>query len=132
MGLLYGRTQYNGDWRSCGLFLKGRYDQKYFGIGATINSHYDSGLDFLFNYDIEASATLWQRETPQSQSLRLCVSFGNLPEYCDNVKNLRVGLRFNSGSLWVHPEVSIPGIADNGFDHIRVLCSMGWRLNFKK
>lgn len=59
------------------------------------------------------------------QRLELCASFGNIPEYRDNVKNMRVGIRFLCGNLWVKPEISVPGISDLVAKRVRVLCSMG-------
>ena len=33
---------------------------------------------------------------------------------------------FVAGNLWVHPEISIPGIVE-GETHLRVLCNLGWK-----
>lgn len=98
----------------------------------SINPHYDTKLGMKVCFDVEAFGTLWRNDKIEgvTQKLDVCASFGNMPEYRDNTKNLRLGLKFTSGNLWVQPELCVPGI-DKQYDKIRILCSMGWRIKLK-
>lgn len=133
-GIAYGGEEYAGDWYVTGAWLNAHYIWNRLELGATINPNYDSKLDFQLNCDVEAAVAVWKKTYGQIEKQRLdfCCSFGNLPEYRDNLKNLRVGLRFTNGQLWVLPEICVPGVGDkdNASNKIRVLCSMGWRLEF--
>lgn len=135
-GIVYGGSEYTGNWQVAGALLKGHYTWKRLGIGTAVNPHYDTKLGFQFNYDVEASVAVWAKTFEQfgKQQLDVCASFGNMPEYRDNIQNLRVGLKFTSGNLWVQPEISVPEIGDKDktSDKIRVLCSLGLRMKIKK
>ena len=122
----------------CMVFLRKEHTWNRLGWDVSLNPNYDSALDFQINYKIGASIAIWmcggtflsirkgeKRESLMKQRLELCASFGNIPEYRDNVKNMRVGIRFLCGNLWVKPEISVPGISDLVAKRVRVLCSMG-------
>ena len=125
---IYGGTEYTGNWQVFGAILNGSFIYKRLILAGTINPNYDSGLDFQFNYDIDAGLLLWEKNTTYSQSIAFNLSYGNIPEFRDNVRNLRFGIKFNSGSLWILPEISIPGLKE-GETYIRALCNFGWKLN---
>ena len=129
----------------CMVFLRKEHTWNRLGWYVSLNPNYDSVLDFQINYNIGASIAIWmcsdtilsihkgeKRESSMKQRLELCASFGNTPEYRDNVKNMRVGVKFSCGNLWVKPEISVPGISDLVAKRVRVFCSMGWCLNFSK
>lgn len=123
---VYGGTEYNGSWQAFGAILRGDFFYKRLVFAGTINPNYDTGLDFQFNYDVEAGIVLWERNANYCQNIVFVTSYGNIPEFRDNVRNLRVGMKFVAGNLWVHPEISIPGIVE-GETHLRVLCNLGWK-----
>lgn len=112
--IAYGGTEYAANWQVAGACLNGRYDWKRLGVGVTVNPNYDTKLGFQFNYDFEASIAVWSKpiEGFGKQQLDACASFGNMPEFRDNICNLRVGIKFTSGNLWVQPEICIPGMGD--------------------
>lgn len=141
-GNVYYGSEYTGNWHTYGTLLHGSYQRKWLGLALELNLNKDSGLDFQCNYDVQASVAIWQREgnvqfsgrkgegktERLSQRADINVSFGNIPEFRDNVKNLRAGIKFTNGNLWILPEVCIPGIGGDyvGKKYIRVLCNLGW------
>ena len=133
--IIYGGTEYDRRWQVFGTLLNGLYRWNYFGVGASLNPNYDTNLGFQLNYDIETSITVLKESIVSFglQQVEVTASFGNIPEYRDNIQNMRVGLKFTSGNLWVHPEVCIPGFGDKDrtSNRIRVLCNMGWNFKFK-
>jgi len=131
----YFGSEYSRVWNVYGAYLSGEYQYKILSLGATINPNKDSKLGQQLNYDIELGASLWKNDALDShmkQSVDVYASYGNIPEYRDNVKNARIGLKFTSGNLWVRPEVSIPGIDKRSSEYMRVLCSLGWKFEFGK
>lgn len=132
-GIAYGGTEYAGNWQAGGGILKGEFIKKRIGIEATLNANYDTYFDFQMNYDVCAQYVIWKKgvEGLDKQQLDICASFGNLPEYRDNVKNLRIGMKFTSGNLWVHPKICVPNIENKSSKYLRVLCSLGWSLKIK-
>lgn len=133
IGIAYGGTEYAWNWQTYGAAVKAKFTKKRLGIGGALNANYDTYFDFQMNYDINARYAIWQKymEGQGRQQLDICASFGNLPEYRKNVKNLRIGMKFTSGNLWVQPDVCIPNIEDGSSRHIRMLCSLGWNLEIK-
>lgn len=103
------------------LTTKGMYKRVWGSF--TFNPNYDSGYKYQGNYQIEGGVQLLEDEDVQ-----LTASYGNVPEFRNNIENFRIGLKFASESknLWVKPEVCLPEIGE-GSEHIRVLVSMGWR-----
>lgn len=136
IGLAYVGTEYSGRWNVVGALFNVSVDYDKMGASLSINPNKDSGLDFQMNYNIEGRYQVWnnKNEMLKDEKLDICASFGNIPEFRDNNKNLRVGLLFSSGNLWVKPTVCIPGIAEDDFGkgNVRVLFNMGWKLRFKK
>lgn len=132
-GIAYGGTEYAWDWQTAGVLVKGDFVKRRVGIGVSLNANYDTYFDFQMNYDVEARYVIWQKNQKElgKQDLAICASFGNLPEYRENIKNLRVGLKFTGGNLWVQPEVCLPNIEKRNSCHIRLLCNFGWNLPFK-
>lgn len=124
---LYAGTEYSGRWHKLGAYIQSCYVFNNVFLTGVINTNYDSGLDFQFNYDIDVGYTIGRIKKCNLENLIVNVSFGNIPEFRDNVNNLRVGAKIISGGLWVQPEVSIPGINKN-VNYIRVLCNFGWRI----
>lgn len=132
-GIAYGGTEYAWNWQAYGAIAKGEFTKKRLGIGGTLNANYDTYFDFQMNYDINVKYAIVQKYASEhgKQQLDVCASFGNIPEYRENVKNLRIGLKFTSGNLWVQPDVCIPNIEKGSSKHIRMLCSLGWNLEIK-
>lgn len=132
-GIAYVGTEYARRWQVSGVILNGEIFKKRIGMGGTLNANYDTYFDFQFNYDIHVQYAFWQKskENREKQQLDFGLSFGNLPEYRNNIKNLRIGMKFASGNLWVLPEVCIPNLEKGSFDYLRMLCNFGWILNFK-
>ena len=144
-GTVYYGSEYTGNWHTYGTLLHGGYQRKWFGLALELNMNKDSGLDFQYNYDVQASVSIWQHDgnvrfisrkcrkektERLSQRADICVSFGNIPEFRNNVRNLRAGIKLANGNLWVLPEICIPSIGGNniGKDYIRVLCNLGWTI----
>lgn len=131
-GIAYVGTEYARKWQVGGAMVKGDIIKKRIGIGGTLNVNYDTYFNFQLNYDINARYALWRKdaENKNKQQLDIQISFGNLPEYRNNIKNLRIGMKFTSGNLWVLPEACIPNIEKKSFDYLRILCCFGWIINF--
>lgn len=127
---IYAGIEYGGRWHRIGAQFQSGYKLKSFILTGTINPNYDSGLDFQLNYDIDAGFIIFQKVNNYLDNVIVGASFGNIPEFRDNIKNLRVGIKFTSARLWVHPEISLPGIDQNA-NFIRVLCNFGWKLRCK-
>lgn len=125
----YGGGEFSGNWKAYGADFRGVYTWKCMELGLTLNPNYDTGLDFQFNYNAMAAISVYRKEK-ESQSVKLTVSYGNIPEFRDNVNNFRFGMQFINGDLWVKPELSVPKFAeDSDNTYIRVLCSFGWKFH---
>lgn len=133
MGITYGGIEYAGNWQAGGAIVKGGMIKKRMSIGATFNINYDSYFDVQLNYDIDVHFAILRKitENLDKKQLDFCVSWGNLPEYRDNIKYLRVGMRFMNNNLWIQPEFCMPHILNRSSNYLRVLCSFGWIWNFK-
>lgn len=127
-GCIYGGTEYDGRWWSAGTFLQVDYFFKSILLSGTINYSYDSGLKHQFSYDLDVGYIVWKRSNSSNQFAALKMSYGNIPEYRENVKYLRIGTLFRSGNLWVQPEICVPGV-DNDINKVRVLCNLGWEIS---
>lgn len=135
-GVAYIGTEYSGKWNVVGALFNTSVDYNKLGASLSINPNKDSGFDIQMNYNVEGSYNVWNNKNDalRYEKLDICASFGNIPEFRDNNKNLRVGLIFKSGNLWVKPTVCIPGIAEDDFGegNVRVLFNMGWKLKMNK
>lgn len=128
----YFGSEYSGNWHIYGCNIFGDYTYKRLILGAVINPNYDSKLKGQFNYKLDVGFAVWNNhchEDNLKQKVELYASYGNMPEYRDNIKNMRVGIRFVYGNLWVKPEIDVPGIEGRSNEYLRVLCSMGWTVN---
>ena len=128
-GTAYYGTEYTGNWQTYGAFVEGIYRMKHLYVDGIINPHYDTGLDFKLCYQAEVSFSLWYKQE-NNQRIELCASYGNVPEYRQTTDNLRAGLKFKAGNLWVKPMISIPfEEKDDSQTFIRVICSFGWTVS---
>lgn len=130
-GLLYYKTEYSQRWNTYGVLISSIWDYNKFGISLSINPNRDSGLGFQFNYNIDAFYELWKKKRSDNETIDLSISYGNLPEFRDNNKNVRVGLKFTNGNLWVKPQICMPEISSSNYKYqqVRVLCSLGYMIN---
>ncbi len=124
---VYLGSEYSRNWQKYGAFIKEQFSYKRIELIGTINPNYDNKLEFQFNYDLAALFTLFSKNNGE-QSISIKTSFGTIPEYRDNKKNFRIGMRFFSKALWVQPEITVPGINEDN-THIRVLCNFGYSLD---
>lgn len=132
-GVVYGGSEYTSKWKIIGGNINGTYNYRYLKVAATLNPNYDSDLNFQFNYDLGLYFLVYKAKTAINQSLYITTSIGNIPEYRQNNEKLCIGLEFISGNLWVKPLISLPDIFNHHLEkHIRVLCNLGWRINWKK
>ncbi len=126
---IYGGTEYNGNWQIIGGYLRGGFSYNSINLTGIINPNYDTGLDFQLNYNVVLGYSIIGKKDDGNQRVSVNVSYGNIPEFRDNVNNLRIGVKFISYNLCVQPEIAIPGINKDN-THIRVLCNFYWRFKF--
>lgn len=124
---IYGGTEYGGNWQIIGGYLRGGFSYNSINLIGTLNPNYDTGLEFQLNYNVAIGYRIMEKKEDGNQSVTVNASYGNIPEFRDNVKNLRIGVKFISSNLCVQPEIAIPGINEDN-THIRVLCNFNWRL----
>lgn len=124
-GLLYFGGEYSGNWKVYGGNVSTSFYYKRLALSGTLNPNYDTGMAFQFNYDVAASFNLWLAKDALGERVGATISYGNIPEFRDNVDNLRIGLKFECGKLWVHPEIAFPNVGGEN-KHIRVLCNLGF------
>lgn len=127
MAIAYSGIEYTGKWNNLGTFINGGLNTKYCHLGGSIGFHHDSKLGNNICYNLEVCGTIYTLNKTEDIQKRLEVvtSVGNFPEYRETTMNLRAGLKFTYGDLWVKPVICIPRI-DKQFNRVRVLCSMGW------
>lgn len=133
-GIAYYGSEFSRHWSVAGLLAKLQYTKEKYFCRLLINDNYDSSLHNQLNYNIKVGYVLYKENAINSNvKVLVTTSFGNIPEYRQNLKSLRIGLLFNSGNLSVHPEISVPGIEDvGGSKHFRVLCNFDWQIDLKK
>lgn len=85
--------------------------------GAVI-PHHDSGLGYTTCY---FGGLVFNC----SKSISITGAVTNRPEYREPQTRAQAGVKFSSGSLWVHPRLSIPTSSGQG-KNVRVLVSMGY------
>lgn len=91
---------------------------KWLGIECAVIPHHDSGLGYTTCY-------LGALKFNCTENISITGVVTNRPEYREPQTRVRGGIRFSSGSLWVHPEISIPTSSTQG-KNIRVHVSMGY------
>ena len=123
--LLYTGGEYSGNWKVYGGDICTTFCYKRLALSGTLNPNYDTGLAFQLNYNVAALFNLWLAKGDLGEQVGATMSYGNIPEFRDNVENLRIGLKFECGKLWVHPEIVFPNVRGEN-KHIRVLCNMGF------
>lgn len=114
----FGMT-YSNSYSSAGMLVGAKvYALKWLGIEGAVIPHHDSGLGyktcFLGGLDFRCT-----------KDISITGSVTNRPEYREAQTRVHGGVRFSSGNLWVHPEISIPTSSSQG-KNIRVLVSMGY------
>lgn len=109
-------------YQQTGLKLYGRRDWRWLGVAMSFYPNYDTQLKMQWDGEIEASGHILN-------DLDVCVSYGNLPEYREDLKYIRFGLLFKAKNLWVKPMVNMP---DMNNEHMRIIVSLGWKFKFDK
>jgi len=123
----YAGMDYHRSYGMYGALASARCRLWRFLFDATLNPNYDTGYKFQMNYDAGASFNLFP-----THGIALCASYGNLPEFRNNINYCRLGMKLTSSdeNLWVKPEVCLPNIG-KGSEYLRVLVSLGWRLGLE-
>lgn len=111
---------FEGRYRQAGLKLYGQRNWKWLSMALTAYPNYDSQLRMQWDGEIEASGHILS-------DLDLCVSYGNIPEYREDLKYVRIGLLFKTNKLWVKPMVNLPDVNN---EHLRIIVSLGWKFEF--
>lgn len=117
----YFGTVYNGDYYDLGALLTAGY--RIAGrvtLEASVNPHYDSGLEYKTCWRAGATCRIWRELSAVAQ-------YSTIPEYRQSEKRVRLGLRFDTQRLWVMPLVSI-SVAGGQSKSPRIAVSMGWRI----
>ena len=131
-GIAYYGFEYDCSWQTYGFLTRGGYKWRCLSVIGALLPHYDSGLGFDFCYQSDVVVSLWERHN-SNEKVELVATYGNIPEYRMAVDNIRIGLKFQSGNLWVKPLVYLPIInQETGAKYIRFLCSFEWIVNFGK
>lgn len=109
---------FDNRYKQTSIKVRSQKDWKWIGVALCCYPNYDTQLKMQWDGEIEALGHILN-------DLDLCVSFGNIPEYREDIKYFRFGILFKSDNLWVKPLVNLP---DNNIEHMRIIVSLGWRL----
>lgn len=110
----YYGTVYNGDFYNTGIMFSGYWQMlREWGIGCTVNPHYDSGFDYVTCFMAETTFCLYK-------AISAVLQYSTIPEYRMKEKQIKAGLRFNANQLYVCPMLSIP--VDGTGKHVRLQC----------
>jgi len=114
-----GATTWNRNYQVVTGFVTLTYAYSRLGLDATVEPHYDSGIDYKTCWQAGASLRI-------IDPVSIMVHYTTIPEYRMSEKRLRGGFEFHVTRLTVSPELSFSLDKGTCFKNMRVLMSMNY------
>lgn len=117
-----GAVNFENRYQQYGVLAHGIKSWKWIDVSASFYPNYDTQLKMQWDGEIEVAGHILE-------DADICVAYGNIPEYREDIEYLRLGLWFHTKNLWVKPMINLPAM---NHDHLRVIVSLGWRFELNK